>query len=412
MKTKLLLLIIIALLAAPSFAAKKKTFALSKRVYKSLEQVNLMFEEEDYQGALLLLDPILEKKRSPYETAQVWYMKGNAFYQLSKLTEAAEAFEKVVVDPENIPELLRQGTLRTLSQLNLGLERLDKAEEFAKRLITETTQPEVDYALYAQIQYRNADYKAAQKSIEYAIESYKQKQKTPKENTLLLQNAIYFELQQHTLMLSTLEQLVKYYPKPTYLLYMSSVYGQLGDTKNQTILMETLYEDDQLKKDSQFINLASLYIAEKVPVKGAQVLAKAMEEQLIDKNQRNLELLSQAWFMASEYGNAIDVLGQAAALSDQGDLYLRQAYLYFDHYQWQPANQAVANALDKGFEDKAKEGESYLLKAMILFNLEKFDQAIKTCQKAGRYKKTKKLASQWIKYISSEKDKYEKMAAF
>lgn len=413
MKLKSVILIILMLFISPLEAVKKKeTFALSKSVYNKLQEVNESFDKEDYSTALALLDPILERKLSPYEAAQIWYMKGNALYQLSKLTEAADAFEKVVVVPDKIPELLRQGTLRTLSQLNLGLDRLDKAQIYGERLLEETTQPELDYALYAQILYQTEQYQAAKKAIEFAIASYAGKQKTPKENTLLLQNAIYFELQEHSLMLVTLKQLVKHYPKPTYLLYMASVYGQLGDNKNQTLIMETLYEDGQLKKDAQFINLASLYISEKVPIKGAKVLADAMAKDLVETNQRNLELLSQAWFMAAEYDEAISALGQAAKLAENGELYLRQAYLYFDHYKWQQANQAVSFALDKGFDKKEQEGEAHLLKAMVLFNMEKFDQAIKACQQAGTYKKTKKLASRWLKYISSEQTKYQRMAAF
>ncbi|NMP32829.1 hypothetical protein HII17_14830 [Thalassotalea sp. M1531] len=405
-------LMLLVFVTSVSFAAEKKTYALTKRTYKALTEVNELTEQKDYSQAISKLNILLEKNLSAYEHAQTWFIKGSIYYQQDKIDQAYNAFEQVIRVPEKLSEVLRVNAFRTLTQLSLSLDKHEKALKYGKQLLLVSNSLENDHALLAQAFYRAEQYKQAATHITTSLKISRQANKVPKENILLLQNAIYFEFEDHANMLETLKELTKHYPKPTYLLYMSSVYGQLGDMKNQTILMETLFENGNLTKDNQLVNLASLYVAQHVPHKGAKLLENAINSKQVATTENNLSMLSQAWLLAAEKDKAINAMGEAAALSKDGELYLRQAYLYFDDFNWQYANNAANKAINKGFEKGKQLAEAYLLVAMSQTNLKNFDKALVAGEKALNLASSKKLAKQWLRYIHSEKDKYAQLKTY
>ena len=161
---------------------------------------------------------------------------------------------------------------------------------------------------------------------------------------------------------------------------------------------------------SQLRNLASLYMSEKVPYKGALVLEKAIKDGAVEGNKRNFEMLSQAWRLAAQIPESIEALGEAARLSEDGKNYLKKAYLHFDSAQWAETEKSIFSSLDKGLDEEF-EGEAWLLLGMTRFNMRQFDKGIEACEKAKTFSKSAQLAKQWISYISTEKDKYNMLKA-
>ncbi len=414
MKYLLCIFFILAIVLTPALAEqerkKKKTFALTKAVYERITVINEKIDEKAFDEAIELLDKLGQRKLSIYERAQMHYLKGMTQYQIGELESAYNSFENVIVEPDKIAELLNTTTLRTLTQLGLGLEYYEKTLVYAERLVLVSANPESDYALLARVHYKTTNFEEARKAVEKAVNIVLKADKLPKENLLLLQNAIYYELKLFEAMLTPLGALAKHYPKTSYILYLSSVYGQLGKQADQTVLMESLYESNQLTRNSELVNLASLYIAEKVPYKGALVLEKGIKDGIVEQTRRNYELLSQAWLLSAESDNAIASLGNAAALAEDGELYLRQAYLNFDRYNWKATLTSVKNALDKAFENKELFGEAYVLEAMVYANLKNYEQALDACRRAMKYPESEKFAKQWFKYIESEQEKQIKMS--
>lgn len=430
---KLIISVCFAILVLSSHAAEKKTYALSKHVYRKLQQVNELIDEKQYVEAQEKLSSMLEGRLSTYERAQVWYTKGSIFFQVEDMPAALDAFKQTVQQPEKISELLAQSTLRAVIQLTLSLEQTDDIDVYLQALLSLTSQPEVDHALAAQVFYKQNQLIKAQEHIDKALNAYSSKQIIAKESALLLANAIQYERTDYKGMLVTLNTLLAHYPKPKYVLFLASIYGQLGEQQKQTTLLESLYEANELYSEAQYISLASLYIAEKTPYKGAIVLQKAIEQRHVKANQKNYELLSQAFLMAQEFDASVQALATAANLADTGELYLRLAYLEFDRYRYQPALDATNKALAKGFQkvavhksdnvdqnsidddqnsiDDDKIGETYLLRAMLLFYLEEYDQAIVASQKASDYPASRKHAEQWVDYIRSEQQKLHQLTS-
>ncbi|WP_026375846.1 tetratricopeptide repeat protein [Aestuariibacter salexigens] len=409
-KRVLLVLLCLGLMATGAHGKEKKTYAMSLKVFKAVEEINLMVDEGREADALLELAETLDMPRlSKYEKAQLWYLRGTIFYKTEGEAAALENFSRVLEFDDGIPVFLHLRVLTTLVQLNLVLENFAQARDHAERLISVSEQPKADdYALLAQANYRLEDWAAALEACLQARAVYESANLVPKENILLLQNAVYFELKDMENMVNTLEILIKHYPKSTYVLYLASIYGQLDRLDKQTVLMESLYEDGKLTDSSQLVNLASLYLSEKVPYKAAVLLEDSIEQGVIEETQRNYEMLSQAWRLAAELQPSVMALAKAAELADDGVLYVRKAYIHYDMAQWQEAEQAVYKALDKGLDEKHK-GEAWLLMGMTRFNMNAFEKAITACERAASFPESKSLAQRWITYISNEQDKYNTM---
>lgn len=382
---------------------------MSQKVFKKIEKVNAYLDEDNTVEAKALLTTLLNKKLSKYEKAQVNYMIGSIEFQQGNTAKALTVFKRVLKAEGNIPELLYIRTLKTLAQLSLLQEQLNDAKNYALTLVNSSKEkPQAEnYSLLAQVYYRLAEYPATIKSINKSLKITQQKNKAPKENILLLLNAAYFEIQAFEQMIPTLEHIIKLYPKPMYMLYLASIYGQLDQPNKQTVLMESLYEDGQLNKSSQLINLANLYLSEKVPFKAATLLETAISKGQIKQNIRNLEMLSQAWMLAANHQKSIAVLSLAANQSDNGDLFFKKAYLHYNISEWKKSEESILLALDKGLDKEKNIGEAWLLMGMVRFNMGQFDKAIMACEKALKSPSSKGLALSWISYIKAEQTKYE-----
>jgi len=410
MKIWIVLVITLSVALTPAYAKQKeKSYALSIKVFKPLEKAQLLVEEESYAEAFEVLNEVLEKKLSPYERAQVYTLKGSFHYKQGNNDAALSAFTKVLESEGEMPLRLLEQTLKTLSQMHMIKDEYEAAKNYCIRLIDVTETPDqLNFALLAQAHYKLEQWdetlNAASRGRALAYEQLKD----PDENILLLMNAAHFERNTLDAMPAILEELIRLYPKKSYILYLASIYGQLDQMDKQTVLMESLYDDGKLTEHNQLRNLASLYMSEKTPYKGALVLEKALTEDGMEATARDYELLAQAWQLAAERQKATIALEQAAQLSDDGDNYLKKAYLHFDMAQWNQVIPAAMAGLDKGMENR-KTGEAWLLIGMTRFKLKQFKQAIDACERATEFDNTKDHAQQWISYITREKRKRDSM---
>ena len=408
----LVIILMPILLFADAVDAKdRRTYAMSLKVFKVIQEANLLAEEGDTTKAIETIQIAIKKRTSKYEKAQLNTLLGSIYYRNSDEVSAFASFAQVLESVGGMPLMLHQQTLKTLSQLSMVKEDYEKARDYSVQLIEISEEKnQLDYVLLTQAYYKLQDWEQSLIAAVAGIDIATQQKKLPDENLLLLLNAVHYEMKDLGQMVGVLELLIKHYPKQTYILYLASVYGQLDQLDKQTVLMESLYEDGRLKNASQLRNLVSLYMAEKVPYKGAVILEKAIKEGDLKVDRRNYELLSQAWQLAAHRDKSISALAEAARLSDDGRNYLKKAYLHFDGAKWAESEESLYQALDKGLADDF-EGQAWLLLGMTRFNMKHFDKAIEACEKAKKFKKSTKFAVQWITYISTEQDKFNMLKA-
>ena len=379
----------------------KETVAMSQQVYEKLTEIQELVEAKDYASAQVLIDEVKGRKSlSDYERAQIWNLSAYSFYLQERYADAIRAYDQVLAQPE-LPEALLMSTLKTKAQLQFTQEDYEGALTTIRLLMASIEEPSADVLmLEGQALFQLLRYDEALKPIKMAVDMYRSQGQIPKENWLLLLRVIYFEQKDYESMIDVVKELVRYYPKDTYILTLAGIYSELGDTKKQLALTEVLYEKQLLTSSSHITNLANLYLLHGLPYKAAVVLEKEMGEEIVDSNERNLRLLSQAWYQAREDEKAIPPLERAAKLSDDGSLYVRLAQAHINLENWKEAAEAVQKGIRMG--GLKRSDTANIMLGMALFNQKRLEQARRAFEVASRDNRSKRAATQWIAYVDSE----------
>ncbi len=379
----------------------KQTVAMSQSVYEELQESQVLAEEERYSEVHKKLAKLREKRGlSNYEIAQIWNLDAYTYYQEERYTNAINAYENLLAQGE-LPEALIQSTLKTMAQLYFTEEKYDDALRTVQRLMDMLDDPSPDvYMLLGQAYFQKGDYSRALGPIKTGIDKYRAQGRTPKENWLLLLRVIYYEQKDYRNMVAVLKELLRYYPKDRYVLTLAAAYSELGDTKKQLVLTEALYEAGKLETSNHLTNMANLYLMHDLPYKAAKVLEKEMDSGRIDTNERNLRLMSQAWYQAREDEKAIPPLRRAAEMSGDGELYVRLAQAHINLEQWEPAAEAIQEGLRRGGVKRPDTANVML--GMALFNQKKLRGARQAFAAAQSDSRSARVARQWMNHVDSE----------
>jgi tetratricopeptide (TPR) repeat protein len=379
----------------------KETVAMSQQVYEQLAAIQEMIEAKAYASAQRAIEELKGRKGlSDYERAQLYNINGYSYYLQERYRDAIAAYDQVLATP-GLPEALLLSTLKTKAQLHFTEEDYESALKVVRQLLAAIPEPSPDVLMIeGQALFQLGRYDEALVPIKSAIDMYRDQGQKPKENWLLLLRVIYFEQKEYELMIGVVKELIAYYPKDTYVLTLAGIYSELGDTKKQLALTEVLYEKGMLNTASHITNLANLYLLHGLPYKAASVLEKEMNANIVDANERNLRLLSQAWYQAREDEKAIPPLERAARMSNDGELYIRLAQAHLNLENWSEAASAVEQGLKAG--GLKRNDTANIMLGMALFNQKRLEQARRAFERAATDSRSQRAASQWIAYVDSE----------
>ena len=390
---------------------KNKAPLIRKKTYDRLTEAQELVEAQKYNEALAILKKIEGMSRlNSTEVSQLWNFYAYIYFSQGNYPKAITAYQKLLQQPDLQPAL-RGSTLYTLSQLYFVTEDYKRALSTLQEWMAITEDPGPDaYALLGQAHYKLEQYKKAIPPLKKAVALQKAKGKPVKENWYLLLRVNYYELKDYKNMIVVLHDLVSLYPKKQYLQDLAGAYSQVGDTKKQLGIMEAMYDAGLVTRESQIKNLASLFIMHGVPYKAAKVLEKGMKEGYVKETEKILGLLSQSWMQSREDKKAIPPLRKAAAMSSDGELWVRLGQAYANVDQWNDAIKALRTGLQKG--GLKRRGATNILLGMSYYNMKMLEKAKSAFAAASRTgtRKNKQAADQWIKYIDTELERAEALA--
>jgi tetratricopeptide (TPR) repeat protein len=379
----------------------KETVAMSQQVYEQLSEIQELIEGKDYASAQRAIDELKSRKGlSDYERAQIYNINGYSYFLQERYPDAIKAYDQVLATP-GLPEALLLSTLKTKAQLHFTEEDYEAALKVVRQLLAAIPEPSADVLMIeGQALFQLGRYDDALVPIKSAIDMYREQGQIPRENWLLLLRVIYFEQKEYELMIEVVKELIAYYPKDTYILTLAGIYSELGDTKKQLALTEVLYEKGMLNTSSHITNLANLYLLHGLPYKAAALLDKEMKTNIVESNERNLRLLSQAWYQAREDEKAIPPLERAAEMTNDGELYIRLAQANLNLENWSEAASAVEKGLKAG--GLKRNDTANIMLGMALFNQKRLEQARRAFERAASDSRSQRAATQWIAYVDSE----------
>lgn len=401
--------VLVCLLLVSTVCAKEAVVGMSKKTYDTINEVQPLIDEAQWPEALEILETLRERKLSGYETAHVLNMLGFIHYQMDN-TEKALASYAEALQQEGLPPSQIRGLLNAVAQVSLASGDFLSAEKYARQLLeveVEAPQP-ISQVILAQALIGQERWDEAVAPMQKAIQMQRDMGSTPRENWLVMLSSIYYSLERYEDMRVVMYEVVTLYPRERYILNLAALHGQLGETDKQMALMESLRDDVRLEKGFHFVTLANLFMSYGTPYKAAVLLEEQIAAGNVEATRQNLELTSQAWYIAGNEARAIPPLEKAAANQEDGELYVRIARLYMDLYKWSQAEEAARLALDKGVEEP---GDAWLLVGMALARGDELEAARKAFVKAAEHESSEKWARQWMRFVDTEQERYASLTA-
>lgn len=382
----------------------RRTPALSNAVYERLAEAQVFIENKQYKEALEVLRDMEsqtgKRKLNSYELANLYNLFAFVYYSQEDYPKALRAYENLVAQPD-IPIAMEINTRYTIAQLYFVMEQWQKGINALNDWFKVTDNPSAQaYILLGQGYYQLKDYDRSLQNTLKAVNMYKEKGKVPKEQWYSLLRFLYFEKGDIRRTLETLEEMIVYYPKAQYWVQLSHMYGESKDEKRQLAAMDVAYVQDFLTKSQEQVTMAYLYLNADVPYKAAKVLDKGIKNKSVEPTSKNLEILGNAWRQAQELDKSIPVLEQAAAKSDDGEMYCRLGSIYLDKEEFTKSVEANKRGLSKGKLKRVDQCQ--LVLGMAQFNLGQYAAARQSFQAAAKDERSRKYAQQWMQYMDNE----------
>jgi len=395
----------------PDTRETRRTPALRNNVYEKLAAAQEAAEAKDLNQAASILDGMIasggKNALNSYELANVYNLYAFIHYSREDYAKALKAYEEVVRQPD-IPIAMEVNTKYTIAQLYFVQEQWQKGINALLEWFAVTDTPNANaYVLLAQGYYQTKDYDKALQNVVKAINMYKAEDKLPKEQWYNLARFLYFEKDDVKNTVATLEELLTYYPKKEYWVQLSHMYGEQKKEGLQLAAMDTAYVQNMLDKGAEQVTMAYLYLNGEVPYRAGKVMEKGLQDGSIQATSKNYEIAASAWRQAQELDKAIPAMEEAAAKSDDGELYARLGNIYLDSDRNKEAIVAINKGLSRG--GVKRPDTARLVLGMAYFNTKQYDKAREAFQAAGRDERSAKYAEQWINYLDSELERQAKL---
>ncbi len=384
--------------------------SMRNAVYQELAKAQEKAEAGAHGEAIRLLDGLRAKQDlNSYELAHVWSLYAYVYYAQEDYSKAIDAYEKLLAQPA-LPQAMKTQVLYTLSQLYLITEKWRPAiDTLGKWMAAGGEAKPQTYEMLAQARYQLKEYSEAVRPAQRALEMTLAEGKQPSESLYLLLRVLYYNLKDLRQVENILQQLIRRYPKKQYWMQLVSVYGEIGDQEKQLQALELAYLQGFLDSEAQLVTLASLLLQKDLPYKAGKILQKGMEDGTISPTQKHWQLLGQAWTLAHEYEKAIPALEKAAQMSDDGQLYLILAQAHMNLGQLENAANAIRRAIDRGLSNRL--GQAQLMLGQVLFDMGDLTAAKAAFQAAQSDPESRKVAAQWLTYISNEVERQAQLRA-
>jgi len=382
--------------------AKKRVQSIRQKHIKTFEKIQEAFDAENTSEVLKLIakleqDPDLNN----IERAYIRNFKGSIYFTQDNLSAAYREFKGIVNNSEGVPDAFVNQMYYVLAQVAFSQENYREALTNANRYIKTLAQPSADmFMLVGQAHFQLKEYDQALVNVQKGIDNYKQQGKQPKEGWLNLLASIYRNKSQYTKMVPILKQLIKFYPKKSYMSSLAGVYNELEQQEAMTAIFQSMYDQGLSTTESEIVTVASLQMNLDNPYKAATIMEKGLKDGIVPKNEKNYSLYSQALFLAREYEKALDPLSKAANQSSDGKKFDQLGQSYVALNRWPEAEAALKKAISRGGLQNT--GQTLMSLGLTQFEQKKYQAAKANFNKAVKYQKSRKAANNWIKYVDAE----------
>jgi tetratricopeptide (TPR) repeat protein len=195
-----------------------------------------------------------------------------------------------------------------------------------------------------------------------------------------------------------LERLVEKAPEnKTYWLELSLAYERTGDLDRALATMRLAHTIEVLTDDADFRRLSDLLVNRGLPLQSAEVLEKALADQIVRADEAAYTKLGTAWFTAGELDKAVFPLENAARVASTGDAYVRLAVVQVARENWPAAIAALHAGMGRG--SLSDEAQANLLMGVALYRQQQFEEARPWIEQATASTQHRAMAEEYLRAI-------------
>lgn len=385
----------------PGSAAEPERFArqggLTERTFNTLTSIHQDIGEENYASAIQRLQALLDRGRlTEYEEALLKQNLG-MLYGITDRSAMAKQQLQAALAIDALGHGETQGIFLMLGQLHAIDEEWPQAIRMMTRYFYWEDRPTFDSLLVMSAAYAGAqDYRNGLVWVQRAIQHSPQ----PRENLYQLWLYMNTELRDFEAAADVLTRIVALWPNNvTYWEQLAGMYMQLNRDADSLAVLSIAHQRGLLTEERKLMNVIQMYRYRAAPYSAARILQRGLDSGVIRPTEENWELLSQAYQAAEERRDAIRALQRAAALSDNGELYVREAQLHASVDDWEGVRTAIRNALDKG--RLRNPGRAYMMLGIAAFEDRQYQQSIEAFRGATQYPDARSRATQWLNYVNN-----------
>lgn len=371
-------------------------YTISPRTAEHLVKAREHLLAERYDKAQKELDKLRIDRLNPLEQAQAYRIYAFVAHGRGDLGKAREALEKALASG-GLPAPEAADVRYQIAQLWMQDEHWSEAAKTLEQWFQEVGDPNASaYYTLAVVYYQLEDYDKSLPAIQKAVSMSKE----PRASWLELLLGLRLLRKEYEQAIPILETLVRLDPKKDYWVTLSKLYGALGDYDEALVHLQLLYAQGLMTEDSEYRQLAQLLQHLDLPYRAADVLRKGLAEGVVKGDVEAWEMLGNSWIAAREYDAAVPPLAKAAALSDDGELYVRLAQVHLQREKWGKASAALEKALQKGgLRDPAS---AQLLMGIAIYSQKQPEKARPWFARASRHETTRTEARAWLDYIDRQ----------
>ncbi|GIU07769.1 hypothetical protein TUM4261_13390 [Shewanella sp. c952] len=373
---------------------KRKSKAVGQSVAKKVQKSFDAYTEGNLDEALAIL--LEANAKSDFDKAYVARMLGN-FYAEKGQMKTAVKYLKTAVDADILGGVDHAGTQRLYADL-LIQEKKFKESIPAYYSWMEFTCKE-DAQVYRRIGIAYSEQKQWDNVLKVADKGLAISDK-PDKGLYQMKLTAYFNKKDYKAAVKVLETMVPLFQEDKRLwVQLAQFYLMTEDFTKSLATYDLAYKNGFLETAGNIQRLTQLLAQNGSPYRAAQIYAKHMKSGLVKEDEKTLTILAGFYHNSKELKEAAATYGKAAAIDNDGKLYLRQGRILSLDGKSKPAITALKKALDAGVKSP---GEVQFELALAYLNLKQYKSAYKYAKLAANDKKTGRAAKSYISYIKEK----------
>ena len=373
---------------------KRQSRAVGESAAKKVQKSFGAYTEGNLDQAIAIL--LEANAKNDFDKAYVDRMLGN-FYAEKGQMKTAIKYLKTAVDADILGGTDHAATMRLYADLLLQEKQFKEAIPYYYKWMDFTCK--ADAQMYRRIGIAYTELKDWNKVLQVADKGLTLAE-SPDKGLYQMKLTAFFNQKKYKEAVKVLETMVPLFQDDKRLwVQLAQFYLMTEDYDKSLATYDLAYKNGFLETDSNITRLAQLLAQKGSPYKAATIFEKHMKSGLVVESEKSLTTLAGFYHNAKELKEAAYYYGKAAAVSNKGELYLKQGRILALEQKYNEAIPVLKKALDAGIDNP---GEAQFELALAYLSLKKYKSAYNRAVLAANDKKTERSAKSYISYIKEK----------